>query len=283
MGAAAALRLTSLSFPVTVANRTAATASELAGRAGCQHVESFVALGRASDVVLVLTAGEAATRETVAGPNGILAGARPGTTVLVMSTVTPQLVRELAEVARGAGVTLADVPISGRPVELSQGEVTLFVGGRDALTPVVGHVLDGLGVTVDVGPIGAAAAMKLGVNIAVFGLVAAVAECLALTTASGVEPATAYSVLQKSAVASRFIDLRRQSFVSSDPPEVQFSMAASQETLQLIVQAADDAGALLPQTRTNLGTVQRAASSGMAADDITRLARFLTEQTRTAE
>jgi 3-hydroxyisobutyrate dehydrogenase-like beta-hydroxyacid dehydrogenase len=282
MGSAAAVRLAGLGFPVAVANRTARTAAETAEQAGCQHVPTFEQLAATSDVILVLTAGEDAVRETVTGTGGILAGATPGTTLLLMSTVTPQLVIELSALAGQAALELVDVPISGRPVELSKGEVTLFVGGRSSTGAPAERVLDALGTTVDVGPLGAAAAMKLGVNIAVFGLVAAVAECLALTSASGVDPSLAYGVLQQSAVASTFLDLRRQGFTSPTPPAPQFTMSSSEDTLQLIVQAAQAAGVTLPQTITNLDTVRRAAASGREAQDVTRLGWFLTEQSRTS-
>ena len=170
---------------------------------------------------------------------------------------------------------LIDAPISGRPAELLHGQVALFVGGAPDILAPLGPVLDALGHSVAVGPTGSAAAMKLGVNAVVFGLVAAVSECLALTTAAGVEPGLAYDVLRSSAVASTFIDLRRGFFVEDPPPPVQFSMKATQETLELIAQAASEAGVVLPQTATNLATTRAAVESGRAADDVTRLSHFL--------
>ena len=280
MGSAATLRLASQGFDVTVANRTAAAAADLAGRADCSYAESFAELASTSDVVLVLTSGEDGTRETVLGPKGLLAEPRPGSTILIMSTVTPQVIRELAEAAADAGVALTDVPISGRPLELSQGAVTLLAGGSKELLTRVTPVLDALGHTVIVGPTGAAAAMKLGVNAVVFGLVTAIAECLTLATASGVDPEIAYDVLRASAVASTFIDVRRAAFVSDPPPPVQFSMLSTQETLELIVRAANESGVTLPQTLANLAIAREAASTGLADDDVTRLAQFLSGRSR---
>ncbi|HEY9470762.1 MAG TPA: NAD(P)-dependent oxidoreductase [Propionibacteriaceae bacterium] len=280
MGSAATLRLVNQGFKVTVANRTAAASSDLAVQADCSHAETFAELASSSDVVLVLTAGEDGTRETVLGPHGLLAKPKPGSTILIMSTVTPQVIRELADAAADAGVALADVPISGRPLDLSQGDVTLLAGGSSELLTRVTPVLDALGHTVIVGPTGAAAAMKLGVNAVVFGLVTAVAECLTLASASGVDPEIAYDVLRASAVASNFIDVRRAAFVSDPPPPVQFSMQSTQETLELIVRAAGESGVTLPQTLANLAIAREAASSGLADDDVTRLAQFLSRRSR---
>jgi 3-hydroxyisobutyrate dehydrogenase len=278
MGRAAALRLAGEGFAVTVANRTVARAAQVAAAAGCTQAESFASLGAACDVVAILTSGEDATRETVTGPRGVLAGIRPGAMVLVMSTVTPQVVHELAKAAKDVGAVLTDVPISGRPSELTSGDVTLLAGGSADMLAPARPVLDALGRWLIVGPTGGGAAMKLGVNAVVFGLVTSIAECLTLTTAAGVDASLAYSVLQASAVSSTFIDLRRQSFVDGPGPAVQFTMESSRETLELIVRAAEEAGAHLPQTLTNLNTVRQAVSSGLAEKDITQLAEFLTSR-----
>ena len=275
MGAAAVRRLVEEGFSVTVANRTRPTSQTLAREVGCGHADTFAELAAASDVVLVLTAGEEGTRQAVVEADGLLAGARAGTTVLVMSTVTPSVIHELAHAAAIVEVSLVDVPISGRPAELSKGAVSLFAGGPPEVLERVSAVLLALGNVIPVGPTGAAAAMKLGVNAVVFGLVAAVAECLALTGAAGVAPGMAYDVLQQSAVGSKFIDLRRPYFVNDDPPAVQFSMDATRETLELIVKAAASLSVVLPQTETNLATARTASESGLSDQDLTQLARFL--------
>lgn len=275
MGVAAVHRLVAQGFSVTVSNRTQETSRTLAREVGCRDADSFADVARASDVVLVLTAGEEGTRQAVLASDGLLAGARAGATVLVMSTVTPSVIHELAHSAATAGVSLVDVPVSGRPTEFAQGAVSLFAGGPPDVLDGVSTVLLALGNVIRVGPTGAAAAMKLGVNAVVFGLVTAVAECLALTSAAGVEPAIAYDVLRQSAVGSKFIDLRRPYFVDNDPPAVQFSMDATRETIELIVRAADSLGLVLPQTATNLATASTAAESGLADQDLTQLTRFL--------
>jgi 3-hydroxyisobutyrate dehydrogenase/2-hydroxy-3-oxopropionate reductase len=275
MGAAAARRLAAQGFTVCLANRTRDAAAALADELGCSCCESFAELAEASDVVLVVTAGEDGTRSVLSGDGGVLTGVRADTPVVVMSTVTPAFVGELAGAASASGVPLVDAPISGRPVELAQGGVSVFVGGPAETVERVRPILSQLGSVVHVGPTGSAAAMKLAVNTVVFGLLGALAEGVALAASAGVDRATAYDILRGSAVASPFIDLRRAYFVDDAPPPVQFSMASAQQTLELIAAAARELGVALPQTATNLATVGQAVDAGLADRDITGLARFL--------
>ena len=277
MGANATRRLIDSSFPVTVANRTMSRAAALAESSGCQLSPSFKHLGERSDVVLVLTSGVEGTRSALVGDDGVLAGAREGTLVVVMSTVTRGLIQELHEIAWSGGVDLIDAPISGRPTELATGDVSILVGGSAESVQRASDVLSVLGAMLHVGPVGAAAAMKLSVNTVVFGLLAAIAECIALASRAGVDPVVAYDVLQASAVGSKFVDLRREFFVNDVPPAVQFSMGAARENLLLIESTASELGLTMPQVLTNLATVKRAIAAGMSEDDVTQLGRLLVD------
>lgn len=271
MGSAAARRLVATGFPVCVSNRSQSRATALAEEVGCAHAESFRENAARSDIVLVLTSGEQATESAITGESGVLAGAEAGKIVAVMSTVTPSLVVELAQAAKGSGVMLADAPISGRPDELAAGQVAIFVGGPRDTTRPLDPVLSALGKVLHVGPVGAAAAMKLAVNTVVFSLVTAIGESMELARSAEVDAALAYDILCASAVGSQFIELRRHHYVDATSP-VQFSIQQAQETLQLIVTAAARLGISLPQVATNLDLANNALAAGVAEQDITTLA-----------
>jgi 3-hydroxyisobutyrate dehydrogenase-like beta-hydroxyacid dehydrogenase len=270
MGAAAARRLAATGFPLVLCNRSPARAAALAAEIGCAHVDGLAEAAGRSDALLVLTSGEEATRSAVAG---VLAGAPAGTSVAVMSTVTPSLVVELAERAGESGIALGDAPISGRPDELADGKVAIFVGGSPETVSALDPVLSTLGKALPVGPVGAAAAMKLAVNTVVFSLVTGIGESMELARSAGVDPALAYDILCASAVGSRFIELRRQHYVDGTAP-VQFSIEQSRETLDLIVSAAAGLGISLPQVATNLELASKAVAAGAAERDATALARL---------
>jgi len=271
MGAAAAERLVTVGHPVVLANRTTERAAELATRLGCSHADSFAQLAEQVDVLLLLVSGEDGAKEAVHGRDGILTATdRRATTLVVMSTVQPELVTEIS------GVAVLDAPLVGRPQEFAAGDVTILAGGSASDVTSVESLLSVLGRVVHVGPLGSGAAMKLAMNAVIFGLVAAVSECMALATSAGAAPSVAYDVLTASALNSRFLELRRGYFVDEGEQPVQFTMESARETLELVEGAASAVGVSLPMTRATLETLTTAVATGLGELDVTSLPRVLT-------
>ena len=82
---------------------------------GAVRLNDIVELARSADVILSCLTNDEAVQSVYTGPNGVLAGARPGTVVLEMSTVSPETSRELHKQAGRVGVDVMDVAISGAP------------------------------------------------------------------------------------------------------------------------------------------------------------------------
>ncbi|MEV6107196.1 NAD(P)-dependent oxidoreductase [Streptomyces sp. NPDC051940] len=180
MGLPMARRLLDAGHRLTVWNRTAARAEPLAA-AGARLARNPAQAVEGAEVVVTMLADPAAVEAVLrdAAP-----GLRPGTTVVDMSTIGPDAVRDLAG-RLPAGVAFVDAPVMGSTPRAEAGELTIFAGGEVA--PAVEPVLAALGTVVHCGPLGSGAALKL-VNItAVITSVTAVAEALALAGALGVE------------------------------------------------------------------------------------------------
>ncbi|EWS66340.1 2-hydroxy-3-oxopropionate reductase [Hydrogenophaga sp. T4] len=75
----------------------------------------------------------AIVRDVFLGSGGLIAMARPGTTIIETSTIDPNTIREVAEVAAAAGIEVLDVALSGEPPQALKGELVFQVGGPDAL------------------------------------------------------------------------------------------------------------------------------------------------------
>src|SRR4051812_46618497 len=101
--------------PATVFTRSRGRAEPLLTR-GAAWATTPRAVAEASDVVFTMVGHPADVREVVLGPDGVLGGARPGTTLVDMSTSEPALTREIADAARGRGVASLDAPVSGGDV-----------------------------------------------------------------------------------------------------------------------------------------------------------------------
>lgn len=85
-------------------------------------------LGAACDVVGLCVTGDADVIDLV--ENGLLYSMRPGSTVIVHSTVAPQTCQRLGEVAASAGIDVLDAPVSGGPDAAQAGRLSVMVGGH---------------------------------------------------------------------------------------------------------------------------------------------------------
>src|SRR6267143_162103 len=67
------------------------------------------------------------------GGQGALAGAKPGSTFIDLSTVHPRESVRLSEAGRATGVDVLDAPVSGSLPQAEQGQLVLFVGGEPSI------------------------------------------------------------------------------------------------------------------------------------------------------
>src|SRR5204862_2658094 len=102
-------------YQATVYNRSRDKASELLD-AGAAWGDSPRAVAERSDVVFAIVGFPKDVREVFLGPQGALAGSRPGTVLVDMTTSEPSLAVEIAEKAKGKGVHALDAPVSGGDV-----------------------------------------------------------------------------------------------------------------------------------------------------------------------
>jgi 2-hydroxy-3-oxopropionate reductase len=216
MGRPMARNLLRAGFELTVYNRTPARAVELASEGAAVAGSPAEAAGQAG-IVLTMLPGPPEVRSVVAGDGGVLAGARPGTLVVDLSTSSPALARELAARAAEAGVGMLDAPVSGGPEGAEQGSLSIMVGGQPADVDRARPVFDALGSTVvHVGGHGAGQVTKACNQIVVALLIQAVSEALVLGAKAGVDPAAVLRVLSGGLAANRLVELRAGKLLDRD-------------------------------------------------------------------
>ncbi len=221
-----------------------------------------------------MLADGAAVDAVYGGPDGLLAGAHPGSVFADASTVAPATLRAHAAAAAAAGAGLLDTPVSGSVGLAQSGTLTIMVGGDAADLARARPVLDTLAATVfHIGPLGTGAAMKLAVNTVIFGLNQAVAESVRLAEAAGIDRPAAYDVLAVSAVGAPYLGYKRDAFLEPDTTPVAFSLDLAAKDLRLIADLAAAVGVELPQAGTNLAAIESAAASGGGDRDFSAVMR----------
>lgn len=276
MGGSMARAIAAAGFEVVCWNRTPAAAEALATELGGRAVSRPADVAAAADICVAMLADGSAVEAVFRGPDGLLAGARPGNVLVDSSTVPPSTIRSFETDARAAGAGLLDAPVSGSVALAEGGALTIMVGGDAADLERARPVLDALAKTVfHIGGLGSGAAMKLAVNAVIFGLNEALAEALVLAEAAGIERERAYDVLAASAVGAPFVGYKRAAFLQPEATPVAFALDLAAKDLHLIQALAEVVGVPMPQAIVNLATIEEASSGGNGGRDFSAVAEYL--------
>jgi len=260
MGRALTTRLLGTGHEVVVWNRSPGPVEEAVDEGASAASTAADAASRA-EFVLTMIADPAALLAVTDGPDGVLAGADPGSALLQMATVGPDPVLALAE-RLPAGVDLVDCPVLGSISEATDGTLSVFVGGD----PERGApVLSSLGRIVPVGPIGAGSAAKLVANSTLFGVLGVLGEALALGDGLGLSREATWEVLAASPLAAQ-AERRRGPLEAGEAP-LRFGLALAGKDADLVVEAAGAAGLSLPLAEAARGWLADAIASGRGDDD----------------
>jgi 3-hydroxyisobutyrate dehydrogenase-like beta-hydroxyacid dehydrogenase len=156
------------------------------------------------DLVLICVQTDDQCVAAISGQNGVLAGARLGSCIAVLSTVTPATIVSLAELAAERGVHLVDTPVAGRGMfSVEDGTMSVLVGDQGELaTRLEPTLLRFASHIVRTGPPGSAAALKLAHNVVVYAGFAAMIEAVELARAAGVSDGLLEQVAKTSGALS---------------------------------------------------------------------------------
>lgn len=188
MGKPMALNLLKAGHALTVHNRSRASVQELVA-AGAVDGKSPRGVAERSEIVITMLPDSPDVELVALGPDGVLEGARPGTILIDMSTISPQVSQKVAAEAAQKGVEMLDAPVSGGDVGAKQGTLSIMVGGKQEVFDRCLEVFQAMGKNiVRVGEIGAGGAVKLANQVIVAGTIQAVAEGLVLGAKAGVDP-----------------------------------------------------------------------------------------------
>jgi 3-hydroxyisobutyrate dehydrogenase len=188
--------------------------------------ESLAALARASDVVITMlpTSGDVATA-LEEGVDTVLAGLRPGSLVIDMTSGQPMATRALAEKVAAAGGAMIDAPVSGGVVRARNGELAIMVGGDASAIARARPVLEAMGNSIlPCGGIGAGQAMKALNNLVSAGGFLIGIEALLIGQKFGLDPGLMVDVLNVSTGMNNSTQKKFRQFVLSRRFDSGFSL-----------------------------------------------------------
>jgi 3-hydroxyisobutyrate dehydrogenase-like beta-hydroxyacid dehydrogenase len=245
MGSRLVRRLDSFGWRVRAWNRSPKPADEIR-KWGIAIAPSVADLVADSDVILSSLANDAAVRFVYLDKGGVFSSVEQGTVILEMSTISPELSRDLHRVARTKGVNFLDVAISGSTPAVEAGTVTLLAGGDpdtfERCVPLFESIAKQWFL---IGPGASGVQMKLVVNLLLGLDMQAIAEAVSLGEHLEIDRNILLEVLSKTAVvapamAGKFRKIKEHDY----SPE--FPLRLMSKDMDLVIDAAKAAGADLP-------------------------------------
>ena len=242
MGSRLTQRLHAHGWNVQAWNRSPEPAKELS-QAGIPIAASVVDLVSASDVILSSLANDAAVHSVYSDSGGVFSLAKPGTIILEMSTISPQLSHLLHREASSQGVHLLDVAISGSAPAVEAGAVTLLAGGdRDVFErcrPIYASIAKQWFL---MGGGSSGVQMKLVVNLMLGIGMQAVAEAVSLGEHLHLDRSVLLDVLSKTTVVPPAL-VGKLKKIEMDDYSPQFPLRLMSKDMDLIMETARAVGA----------------------------------------
>jgi 3-hydroxyisobutyrate dehydrogenase-like beta-hydroxyacid dehydrogenase len=278
MGTAIAGRLLAADCDLAVHNRSLDKAEPLRA-AGARVFETAAALAEAVDVVLTSLADDEALESVAAN---IVSGARPGTLLVDLSTVSPAASARVAALIDEAELLYLRAPVSGNPSVVQAGNLTFIVSGpREALERAEPTLLT-IGRSVhEVGEAEQARVVKLAINLVIGGLAELMAEALVLSEASEVSRAALLETMGDSAAGAPFVKYKTEPLLRDDYSAT-FTTRLMEKDVDLVLEEAASAGVPLPLAAELKRRIRAAVAAGYGDDDFMALYLNLREHSTEA-
>ncbi|WP_442797458.1 L-threonate dehydrogenase [Pantoea vagans] len=238
-------------------------------QAGARDAQSSAsAFADQLDAVLLLVVNAKQVNAILFGEDGLAAKLRPGTVVMVSSTLSAQNAQQIEQRLAEHQLLMLDAPVSGGAAKAASGEMTVMASGSDAVFAQLQPVLDAVAAKVyRVGnEIGLGSTVKIihqllaGVHIAVG------AEAMALAARAGIPLETMYEVVTNAAGNSWMFENRMKHVVDGDySPKSAVDIFV--KDLNLVADTAKSLHFPLPLASTALNMFTEASNAGYGRED----------------
>ena len=247
MGLPMAGHILKAGYPLTVYNRTRSKTRSLEAE-GAAVAASPREVAENSRMIITMVSDSPDVQEVVAGAEGVLDGIRPGSVVMDMSTISPQVERDLDRQLREKGCTLVDAPVSGGDVGAQNATLAIMAGGEWEAFDRAVPIFETMGKTITYcGPVGSGQLTKLCNQILVAVTLMGVSEALVFAGKNGLDQRVMIEAVKGGAAGSWQLSNLAPRVVDRDFAPG-FMVDLIQKDLRLVMESAAGAQAALPAT-----------------------------------
>ena len=220
---------------------------EALGAVACNSAKE---VSERSDIVFIMVPDTPDVDTVLFGPNGVAEGARRGSVVADMSSISPIATKEFAQKLESLGVEMLDAPVSGGQLGAQNATLSIMVGGKAGTFEKIKPFFKLMGQSiVHVGPSGDGQTCKVANQIVVDLTIEAVGEALLLASKAGADAAKVRDALMGGFAGSRVLELHGERMMTHSF-EPGFRIRLHQKDLNLALEAARELGVSLPNTAT---------------------------------
>ena len=275
MGAAMAARLAEQGRSPLVWNRTRARADAT----GLVVADTPAALAERTDIILTSLFDDAAAESVFHGPDGLLTTDLTGKLIVEMSTLRPHTQVALAEAVRARGGAAIECPVGGTTGPARGGTLLGLAGGAADDVARARPVLDLLCRRVEhVGGHGAAASLKLAINLPLLVFWQSFGEANALVRHLGLDPAWLVDLFADTSGAPAVLKNRGKAIAATlagtELGAVSFDIDSIRKDLSTMVAEAGSRNVALPAASAALASFDEASAAGWGERDCTWLPAF---------
>ena len=256
-------------------NEEAVKEVEQAGGVAC-GTSKEVAQG--SDIIFTMLPNSPHVKTVILEKDGVLEGMKPGTIVVDMSSIDPNVSIELEKAVAAAGGRMIDAPVSGGEPKAFDATLSFMCGGEQEVFDQVKPILEKMGASVVlVGPVGSGNMTKLANQIIVAVNIAALSEALVLAAKSGVNPENVYKAICGGLAGSTVMDAKAPMMLDRNfNPGFRIELHIKDLTNAMNASQAVDME--LPMTEKVLEMMKILAEEGMGKCDHSAVLRYYEEQ-----
>lgn len=232
---------------LTVYDVVPAGVAEIAGAGAATAASCREAAGTA-DVIITMLPDGPEVETAVLGKDGVLDGARQGSILVDMSSISPMVSQKVGAACAAKSVEFLDAPVSGGEPKAIDGTLAIMVGGRQDVFDKVEPILQKMGSSVTLtGPVGAGNVTKLANQIMVACNIAAMGEALTLATKAGLDPEVVFNAVKGGLAGSTVLNAKAPMVIARNF-KPGFRINLHQKDLRNALLAAESMKVALPIT-----------------------------------
>jgi 3-hydroxyisobutyrate dehydrogenase len=191
---------------------------------GARWADSAAEVAAASDVVFTCLPSPAAVNAVATGPGGLFEGMRSGSTWIDNSTTDRDETARLFSLASERGIRMLEAPVTGGVHKAAAGDITVLVGGDEALFDEHRELLAAIGSPVlYMGPLGSAAVIKVITNMLAFIHLVAAGEALMLAKRGGLDLTKSFEAILNSS-GNSFVHETESQVILNGSYNINFTM-----------------------------------------------------------